>query len=123
GDAMTRTVEEGLAIIEKRKAEARKLPEGFYRLTCDVDNPSPDRRQKHDWRALPTWKKDRRFVIVDHLGDGPELQSGKWAHHRICLSARNNPYGALLDRILPCLRPETVDDDPDTELEWAILKR
>jgi len=117
------TLDEGLAIIAKMKAEARKLPEGFYRLKCDVTNPQPDRRQKHDWRALVSWQKGARFRIVDPCGDGRELQRGKWSHHRICIDANGNTYGEVLDRILPCLRPETAQDNPDTELEWAILKR
>jgi hypothetical protein len=117
------TLDEAMAIINAQKAEARKLPEGFYRLKCDVQNPNPDRRQKYDWRAAPTWAKGARFRIVDELRDGRELQRGKFTHHRICIDAQGNVYGEQLDRILVNLRPETVEDNPDTALEWAILQR
>lgn len=36
---------------------------GFYRLTRDVENPQPDRRQKHDWSAEVVWKKGLLFYV------------------------------------------------------------
>jgi hypothetical protein len=37
------------------------FPHKSYRLTRDVINPNPDRRQKHDWRAAEVWKVGKRF--------------------------------------------------------------
>lgn len=106
-------VDEALAIIQARASAAH--PDGFYRLTADVENPSPDRRQKHDWRALPLWQKGKRFTIYEG-----RVWTGPWSHNAIALTTKSDAYQAKLARVLPALRPETPADNPDTELEWAL---
>lgn len=34
-----------------------------YELTCDVENPRGDRREKYDAKQLVVWKKGTRFVV------------------------------------------------------------
>lgn len=40
-----------------------ELQPGTYRLTREVANPEPDRRQRYDWRALVTMEKGTLFVV------------------------------------------------------------
>lgn len=39
------------------------LEPGMYRLSVDVQNPEPDRRCKHDWRAWPVIPKHKLFFV------------------------------------------------------------
>jgi hypothetical protein len=41
------------------------LQPGTYILTRDVQNPSPDRRQRHDWRARETWEQGMKFSVFE----------------------------------------------------------
>ena len=45
------------------------LTPGLYTLSRDVQNPTPDRRQKHDWRALVTWEKGTEFYVGHYRFD------------------------------------------------------
>jgi hypothetical protein len=40
-----------------------QLTPGLYTLSRDVANPSPDRRQKYDWRVRPTWTAGTEFYV------------------------------------------------------------
>lgn len=85
-----------------------------YQLTRDVINPSPDRRQRHDWRALETWKAWTRFYAhtrnfahgsaLDGLSDEAKLRvserdreiwiyTGRYSHQDI---GPNYPAYALI---------------------------
>jgi hypothetical protein len=46
------------------------LKPGVYVLSEDVENPSPDRRQKYDWRAHAVWRKGDRFDVVTRMEYG-----------------------------------------------------
>jgi hypothetical protein len=39
------------------------LTAGIYRLTRDVVNPKPDRRQRYDWKAQPMWQAGALFYV------------------------------------------------------------
>lgn len=48
---------------------------GTYTLTCDITNPSPDRRVKRDWRAEPVIKAGTVFCVVTRCeGTDKEIQ-------------------------------------------------
>lgn len=44
---------------------AKKMVEGVYMLTEDVENPIRDKRSHRDWNT-PTFKKGQRFVIRNY---------------------------------------------------------
>lgn len=47
------------------------LPVGIYELTVDVENTTAmkDRRQAHDWRAVPVWTAGTRFYVTAEEAD------------------------------------------------------
>lgn len=54
------------------------LAPGKYELIDTVQNPKPDRRQRHDWRYEVEWKKGTQFYVVEHTSEPDGLQV-KWS--------------------------------------------
>lgn len=44
---------------------------GSYRLSRDVQNPTPDRRHKDDWSKWPMWKAGTEFLAIEQSRDLP----------------------------------------------------
>lgn len=58
---------------------------GTYRLRRDVNNPSPDRRYRNDWRSQPVWRAGTLFVVVELQGDVRELRcrEARYSHQSL----------------------------------------
>lgn len=56
------------------------LKPGTYSLVQNVENPKPDRRMRHDWRAEPLFKAGRTFIVsLEPEGLAVRAADG-WAH-------------------------------------------
>lgn len=109
---------------EPIKREPIKLvPFKSYRLTRDVNNPTPDRRQKHDWRATEVWKVGKRFYAqtrsfahgsaldgIEGLSDGAKarlrekeseiwIYTGQYSHQDI--GPRDGRYVSIVAALEP----------------------
>jgi hypothetical protein len=74
---------------------------GLYRTTEDVENPSPDRRQRRDWRKLVTIPAGTLITVredIDFPGQ-PVMCSGQYTHHWI------GPNRELYTRLARVLTP------------------
>lgn len=110
-----------------------KLEPGTYRLRIDVENPKPDRRQRHDWRALVKWEKGMVFrVRFDPYLKSPdandvdalELWHGRYPH--MSFSSWREGFWELLAPYL-----DRIDETPsqwmrrehghDAGAPWGIL--
>jgi hypothetical protein len=61
------------------------LTSGLYRLTRTIDNARPDRRVRHDWRALPTFPEGKVFRIERITGNpNAELKGDRNERITIC---------------------------------------
>jgi hypothetical protein len=79
-------------------------PNTTYRLTEDVKNPKPDKRQKYDWTAQPVWKAGMLFRAQEGHSEGISIFSGKFSHQNV------RPYNKeVWDAIVPHLVEEIAD--------------
>lgn len=92
-----------------------------YRLTRDVANPEPDRRQTRHWTSTPTWKAGLRVVCStwSHL----ELRA---AGHYDDMGRRHEGFEAFVDALEPA--PRNFDNvlfglnrGPSTDVSRAVL--
>ena len=89
--------------------EFSALPDGaILELATDVQNPSADRRQRHDWRAETTIRAGSRFrKVVSKWHAEPEVKLHElgpidgWTHQRV------NPGREMFSAMLPFLRSVT----------------
>ncbi len=52
------------------------LKPGTYVLSRNVHNPNPDRRKRHDWRAVPVFRAGQEFLVVDLWNEALEDMLG-----------------------------------------------
>lgn len=106
--------------MPRARAAKPKLPEfdftqlrtGLYRLTQDVSNPTPDRRARHDWTAVPTFEAGQQLtfritpLVYNDLPDGVEPPNPP--HFRYEIAERGNTKWVTL-RKRPDLRVPMMD--------------
>lgn len=72
---------------ERATEPAPKLSPGLYRLSRTVRNPHPDRRYKHDWRALTEWPAGGEYYVDTEgrigqwRGAAGKGYDEMWSHH------------------------------------------
>lgn len=49
----------------EQSLETMDLTPGTYTLSCDVQNPEPDRRKSYDWTARALWQKGATYVVSE----------------------------------------------------------
>jgi hypothetical protein len=49
-----------------KEIDRRTLKSGTYKLTREIVNPTPDRRQKYDWRKEASFPAGMEFVVEEH---------------------------------------------------------
>ena len=99
--------------IERRElATSKGMIEGtMFVLDCEIENPSPDRRCKHDWRLLKKVDKGARFMVVidrDHPA-AITLERVDWRHSILYrLSLMSDLFPVIAPHLVPV--EETLDD-------------
>jgi hypothetical protein len=84
-----------------------ELRAGFYRLTHDVKNPTPDKRKVRDWTAACLWEKgtvlcaaERYYGVKAHGFLTLELVGHRYRHD--CIGPGNETaYAALIEAFEP----------------------
>lgn len=85
---------------------------GTYVLTADIANPAPDRRKKHDWRAVPTWTSGTEFLVEARQVDSKHSYAAitqvgsRWSHLTIG-PGDVDQYAALSAALIPV--EESID--------------
>lgn len=92
GSDIDRVAQAILRSVTTYRSEHRQ-PEGVVKEYCelkrDVDNPTPDRRQRHDWRAQATIPRGTRFVLKREANGFKGLcRTGGFSHEAL---SRNSP--------------------------------
>lgn len=87
-----------------------KLKPGYYRLTCDVTNPHPDRRKTREITAAPVWKKGTRFAVREQLRDvNTPVLTIEFADDRHAILTRRYEWDEAFKVIAPHLDPIAPD--------------
>lgn len=79
GDDSIRQVAEAIVrAAHGLRGRTEQQPRGFcgyeyLQLWRDVENPKPDRRRTHDWRASARFESGTRFILSLRAGEVPEL--------------------------------------------------
>ena len=84
-----------------------ELKPGKYVLSDAVQNPKPDRRQKHDWRAEVMWPKGTEFYVTEHENHfHPE--GGEKITVKFCTLAKHS--GRTYHQSIPLRNPSDPND-------------
>lgn len=97
-------------VVETQTSDT--LLPGTYRLACDIVNPKPDRRSKHDWRDLQTIKSGTVFCVSpSNTTEGSYMTI--WAQSE---SSHQDvyPHSELYKLLVPCL--VRIDEEPSDML-------
>jgi hypothetical protein len=84
---------------------------GTYILTRNVENPKPDRRQRHDWRAKVTWEAGVKFAVAEYqppVGKTSALLMRPARGGGSAVYAHENSFKVLAEALSPV--EETVVD-------------
>lgn len=90
-------------------------PATIRRLTTDVTNPKPDKRQRYDWRVFPTIFEATHLVHFDWVGhNGAPVKAlrpvaGRWTSQ--CLLEYEPLYKLLMDASVELPREDLTTEE------------
>lgn len=103
------------------KLNTPMIAPGCYKLSRDVGNPEPDRRQRYDWRKLPVWKAGWEFIVIeknrfDHLDDEYLSKLPEETRTKLKVESKYTVVQLVGDRW-----PSSHEIGPGHEEQYAVL--
>lgn len=102
-------------------------PISFYRLTTDVNNPTPDRRRRGDFNAEPVWKAGARLRLSAYPGERRRLSASSGYSHQ-CVFEGDEAFERLMWVAVPV--PPTskelldlYDISAEDVVHWMVTRK